>query len=456
MDSASQTEVYEKLAPTPLWRVRFFVPGQKEEYWVSVDATTGAAVGFTRTLLDDAPGATVGRERALELARTFLRAHAVFPSAAELKEQTEKDERARRDHTLVWEFPVAGGGEARLRQQVVVQGDAVGSWTRAVKIPEEWRRAREKETVLTVSLNWLKFPLVVGLVALALLLLVRKLRAGEVPWRFALLAGVVASGVTLVRMGLSLDAFWARYPTSIPASAFTVVILISVFLAAVASFVAAALVAALAGALYPAAANMLGAPARRLLARDALVGGAVALGLTLAFPTVRQILRAAIPAGFMVGGVSWPVGIESKSPFLFALCDAAFGAIVLASLAAILAGVLARYVKGTTLRLLLAALFVLSFLPTTARTPAEYLVAALSLALAAGGALLLIRFFLRDNPLAWLWSAWFGLGGSAAVSYLEEPAASCRVTGALIAGVVLASAVWLTLANRGAVQAPEA
>jgi len=42
------------------------------------------------------------------------------------------------------------------------------------------------------------------------------------------------------------------------------------------------------------------------------------------------------------------------------------------------------------------------------------------------------------------------------VRYLEEPAASCRLTGALALAVVLASAAWLALAGRGAVQAPEA
>ena len=96
-------EFHEALVPTPLWRVRFYVPGQQEEYWVSVSTTTGRAVGFDRTLLEDAPGATVSKERALELAAAFLEAHGVDPAAGELKEQTEKDEKARRDHTLVWE-----------------------------------------------------------------------------------------------------------------------------------------------------------------------------------------------------------------------------------------------------------------------------------------------------------------------------------------------------------------
>src|SRR6185295_18695144 len=84
--------VYGTLAPTPLWRVRFFMPGQKEEHWVSVDANSGRAVGFRRTLLDDAPGARLPKDQALALARAFLLARGVDLARAELKEQTQKDE----------------------------------------------------------------------------------------------------------------------------------------------------------------------------------------------------------------------------------------------------------------------------------------------------------------------------------------------------------------------------
>ena len=114
---------------------------------------------------------------------------------------------------------------------------------------------------------------------------------------------------------------------------------------------------------------------------------------------------------------------------------------------------MSRYFKSPITRALLGLLFVLSFLPGTARTPSEYAVGALSLVLTAAGVLVLIRFFLRDNPLAWLWSAWFGLGAAAAIRLLDDAAAPYRVHGAMLAVVVLASAVWLYLTSRGAARA---
>src|SRR5262249_32589531 len=222
--------------------LRFFVPGQKEEYGVSVEPGSGTVIGFSRDLLDDAPGASIDKDRAIETARGFLTAHGVDPSSGELKEQSAKDEKARRDHTLVWEFPEPGAGEAKIRHEVIVQGDVVGSWGRAVKIPEDWRREREKSTALTVALTWAKLPLIGTAGFAALLLRIGKTRAGEIPWKLAVVAGGVSAAAAVVRTALNLDPLWERYDTAVPAGAYLIVIAIGLFLSAVLFFVAGAAV----------------------------------------------------------------------------------------------------------------------------------------------------------------------------------------------------------------------
>ncbi len=443
--------VYGGLAPTPLWRVRFFVPGQKEEYWVSVDVTTGAAVGFSRELLDSAPGARLTKDQARELAETFLRRHGVDPTAAELKEQTQKDETARRDHTLVWELAVPGAAEGKVRHQVVVQGDRVAGWTREVKIPEQWRRGREKETAATVVVRWLKLPLLGTLGALAVLLLVAKIRSGEVPWRIAVLFGALAAAAVALRLALSLDTLWAQYDTSIPAGAYTIVIAVSFVLAAIGSLVGAGLASGLAAALHPGALGMLGRGARRLYARDALVAGAVTLGLALGLPNLRALVAYLLPAGRLLSGVSWPPAVDAAAPALFGLLRAVSGTVFVAALAAIVVTVLVRHFRTPARRALLAVLVLLSFLPAAARTPAEYGVAAVQLALVAGGVLLLVRGFLRDNPLAWVASVWLGLGGAAAIELLALPGGAYRLDGGLMLAGILLPAAWLLLDARGGV-----
>ena len=328
-------EVYATGAPTPLWRVRFFVPGQKEEHFVSVDANTGKVVGFRRTLLDDAPGARLDEQQALALARAFLRARGFDPDEAELKEQSEKDEKARRDHTLVWELAVPGAGEAKLRHEVVVQGGVVGSWTREVKVPEAWRRAREKETALTVIVRWLKLPLAGMLGALALLMLVAKVRAGEMPWKVAVLLGSIAAAAVLLRLVLSLDLLWSAYDTAMPAATFAVVIGVSLAVAALGILVGAALVAGLAAALYPDALAAWRSGGRRVYARDALVGGVVALGLALGLPALRELVEGLVPQGRLATGVSWPAGVEAAVPWLADVTRVVSSTLFVAAMAAI-------------------------------------------------------------------------------------------------------------------------
>ncbi len=446
---AAANDVYRSKVPTPLWRVRFFVPGQKEEYRVSVDPSTGEVVGFSRALLENAPGATVSKESALDLARAFLKAHGVDTASGELKEQSEKDEKARRDHTLVWEFPETGAGEARVRHEVVVQGDVVGSWGRLVKIPEDWRRQHEKQTALTVTRAWLKYPVLAGLGVFALLLLIAKIRSAEIPWKFSFGAGAVTAAAAVVGASLNLDALWSRYDTSIPAGGYVIVIVIGLFLSTVLFFCLGSIAAGLAGALYPAAVSMIGAPSRRTFARDAIVAGVVAFGLAIGVPGLVRLLAAAIPAGRLISGVSLQAGIESEVPFLTGLAGAVSAAILLAACGGIAAGVLARYLRGGLTRFLAALMLIVAFLPGDARTPAEYALGALSLLAPAAGVVILAACFLRNNPLAWLWSGWCGLAGAAALRLLSEPASLYRWNGALLLAAVLASAAWLALSGRG-------
>ncbi len=440
---AVANDVYGTKVPTPLWRVRFFVPGQKEEYYVSVDPDSGKVVGFSRELLDNAQGASLEKERALDVARAFLTAHGIDPGAGELKEQSAKDEKARRDHTLVWEFPETGGSEARVRHEVVVQGDVVGSWGRSVKIPEDWRRQREKSTALTVALTWAKLPLIGALGLAALLLLIGKIRSGEIPWKFAFAVGGVTSAAALIRTALNLDRLWSRYDTSVPVAGYFVVIAIGLFLSAVLFFFAGAIVAALAGALHPAAASMMGAARRRVFGRDAVVAGIVALGVALGIPGLARLFAAAFPAGRLLDGVSFSGDLESTVPFLTALAGAVTAAIFASALGGIVAAVTTRYLRSPLTRGLAALAVVVAFLPGAARTPAECLLGALSLVALVAGVWILATFFAGANALAWLWSGWFGLGGAMAVHLLSEPASLFRWSGALLALVILASTAWL-------------
>ena len=442
---------YRDLAPTPLWLVRFYVPGQKEEFRVSVDANTGSVVGFARTLPEDAPGATIPKERALDNARRFLADRGIDPDRGELKDQSEKDEKARRDHTLVWEFTEPGAGEARVRHEVIVQGDSVGSWLREVKIPEEWRREYERQTFLTVALRLIKFPFLLGIAGFALVLFIAKVRGGEIPWKFAFVTGSITAVAGLVRTCVSLDTLWGAYDTSIPAAGYLVVILIGGFLGMVLFFVAGTLTGALAGALFPAAVAMLRAERRRVYARDALVAGVVALGLRIGVPALAKIIASAVPFGWSPAGVTWPTGVDSSVPSILVLMNAVSAALFVAALAGIVVGVLRRWFRTSAALGALTVFYLMSFLPASARGPGQFVVGVLVALIALAAIWVLVRVFLRDNPLAWLAAAFLGPGALTAAKVLAQPSSSFRVQGGIALAVFVLAAIALAVdAFRGA------
>jgi hypothetical protein len=201
---------------------------------------------------------------------------------------------------------------------------------------------------------------------------------------------------------------------------------------------------------------VLAASSRRRLGRDALVSGVVALGMVLGVPTLHRLVAALIPAGQLISGVSWPTGIETPAPYLAALCNAVSASVFIAGLAAIVAGIASRFFKGPATRAVVALLCVVAFLPWSARTPAEYALGALTFAITGGAVLVLVLCFLRDNPLAWLWSAWFALGGNAAIRLIGEPGGAYRIAGIVLAAAILAPGVWLLVTSSRAAPAAAA
>lgn len=445
-------EVYRDRVPTPLWRTRFFVPGQKEEYVVSIDPARGSVVGFTRELPEDAPGATLEKEEALERAERFAASMGQDPKGGELKEQTSKDEKARRDHTLVWEYAVPGGREARVRYAVVVQGDTVGSWTRSVKIPEEWRREREKETALTVLLKWLKVPFLGLVVGFAIVVFIQKVRGREVPWKLALIAGAIFALCAAARSALSIGRIWMTYDTSFPDGLFRVAAVVGIVIVATGFLIGGILAAAAAGALWPAFGTMLSRRARTLYARDALVAGAVSVGCALGVPALVRLAEMALPSGIVIGGAPAPNEVDASVPALMVLAGALSNSVLVPAAAAIASGLIALYFRSTIARALLCVFLVFSFLPSSARRPSEYILGAVAVAIVSAGVLLLARYVLRSNPLAWVWSAWFTFGTIGALRLIEQSAGPYRQNGIIAMIVVLAPSLLLArdaLSGRG-------
>jgi len=56
---------------------------------------------------------------------------------------------------------------------------------------------------------------------------------------------------------------------------------------------------------------------------------------------------------------------------------------------------------------------------------------------------LLARFVLRDNGLAWLWSAWFATGSVASFRLMAHSAPVLRWSGVVALAIVVLPGLWL-------------
>ena len=195
---ARLNEMYRDEVPGALWLVRYFRDGEQEEHAVVLKAD-GSLYSFHHTLPEEAPGSSLTQEQARARAEDFLRREKkVDLSAWKLVGAQSEKRPARTDHTLTWEriqpldLPAgtasAGGASdhAYARMEMQVLGDEVTNYRRYIKIPDEWSRKQEEQTLPRTlhRVGSFAFFGLVGLAALVFFLAhLRSPAAASVPWR---------------------------------------------------------------------------------------------------------------------------------------------------------------------------------------------------------------------------------------------------------------------------------
>ena len=104
--------------------------------------TAGAAApmgmplwAFEHVVPDSAAGDTLGIDAAQLLASDFLRVQGIEPADLDLKESRSERQKARTDHTFEWQVPDSTLGEAGVRYMVVVRGGEVAGLRPYIHLP---------------------------------------------------------------------------------------------------------------------------------------------------------------------------------------------------------------------------------------------------------------------------------------------------------------------------------
>jgi membrane protease YdiL (CAAX protease family) len=456
--------IYEQQIPEVFWRARYFRDSDPEEF-VVLFRTDGGLHSVWHTLAESAAGANLSKDAAMALAQTWLRddKHLDF-TAWRLADATSEKKPNRTDHVFIWEqiTPLAGGpapeDTAYARVELRVLGDEVSTYRTYIKLPEDWVRRQQRETVPKLLHTVWRYLFYAVLAALILVIYFRNLKlpaASSIPWRrFAKwslwgLAAYVISDIC------SLHAVLNAYQTQLPLKVFAATIGIGWLIGAAFFFSVITFLFGLAWFFWTRAGRgdnlpgWLHMPANYY--RDAflvaLLGGATWLGF-------GRLLSAASQKIFGAGaGVATFAGFDSSSPAAQAIAGTVFTGLLLTGFVATLAGFISVNVRKAWLRvaLVIAAAFALAGSAASSADFARGLsVQLLTLCFVWWGVSRIIRF----NLLAYFLLAAALLLVNEGISLIEQPNSFLRTNGAIVFGACALLLLWPLAAWRRAAGSP--
>jgi hypothetical protein len=237
--------IYSQQVPGALWRVRYFRDSQPEEFSVTLKPD-GSLHGFWHTLAEATKGANLPKEDAVAVAERYLREEKQIDLGGwKLVEANSEKHPNRTDHLLTWQQdapldPENSGAKdssdhAYARMSLHVLGDEPADYRTYIKIPEEFQRKQEEQSVARTLVTVGQICAGLGLVISVLVFFFKGFRAQpqvSVPWRRMFTWGLVGLAGFLVSFlfGRGIPALLEQYPTAMPLRLFFGTAAVGVFL----------------------------------------------------------------------------------------------------------------------------------------------------------------------------------------------------------------------------------
>ena len=446
-DIAYVADAFHRQVPLHGWTVRYFKPLQREEARVSMDPESGRVFEFEHILPEDQPGADLSADAARDLVLHALSQVGGVPSLAgfELKESTSEKKKARRDYTLVWEARAGDPrnvDEARFRVRVKVAGDRVTSFSSYWKVPEAFERVRERRNALSYMLLVLRIAVSAGLVVLGIWLLIERTRQGALRWGQALRTALPLGAITLVGMGMTAPLLLGQYPTTFSLETFAVTLGVSLFIGALALFIALACGVALILGLEPGALAVFRRANRKVWGTDALLATGLAAAAVAALGRLRwlEIDRFHPQALLSADAQTAFATISPAASGIAAACQQALSWLAILALVAYLVRYLGRWPGAAVLAGLAAAA---GLAPGTVHTGGEFLLYYGMRVMYLAAAAIFVKYVAGRNYLAYLLIVWTLALMDKSGDLLSQPATPLRVQGGILIAVLAGTVAWV-------------
>jgi len=441
----------------PVWRVRFFRSGEKDEYVFNlpVEAPPLGSVpalpiwAFEHVMSDTTAGDTLDTDAARALAAAALSAHGLDPDALELKESKSERRKARMDHTFEWQVADPRLGEAELRYVVLVRGGEVAGLRPYVHLPESWVRNDEERSALQHVARVGGLSVYGMAMVLLVVQFVMMVRARRFPWRTALWWGVAGAVVQLALTELRWDSdLVMRYETNVPYSLFRIGAAVSAGLQAVVVGLVITVAVGTTFALRPEARRLWTSRWSPVWVRDGCVLAAIGVVLGIGLRRVEAVLTDVAGPHADIGGLLMIPSAATPVPWLDAFLAGLRSAVLLLTSFAILAQSLASHGNRRKI-VLMAGAAVILLAANGARSPAQLLFKLAESAVLGSVLLFAIWGLLRDHVLAYVLAILGARLLAATLGWMQHPA--LRPQGAVLAAAWLATlAVVILLVRRGA------
>lgn len=436
------------------WKVRFFTPLRKEEYLVELDPRKRVVIGATHVLDDDAPGPSLERERAVEIASVELRRHGIDEGSVELKDAVAVPQTRRRDWIFHFERKKAVSDGVYARIDVRVSGNAITHFGRTVRVSEPVRRKAGESFAINTFLLFARIAGGVLLFGVAVSGIVVSMRGASFAWRAAARTTALIAIPALVAESLRLSLSARGYDTSIAWATFLTRETLSMLQGwAIEIFLVFLCVLAIQarGRGTPA---MLSRENRARNGGDAVRRALAAFAMLFTVVEIGRALKTVSRVGLHVGA---PVNDLFAIPL--PAIDVAWRGIFIAAWLTALSGGYVSFVGAlppARRRLAHAAatlcLALIAF--DHASRPADMGWAALEALVTGAGIFAVVWFFLADNPLAALLAAFPLAAGDDLALWFQSGRVDLVVNGVALAAAIACIFAWCATAQRRAIGSP--
>ena len=452
-------KIYRQATRLALWQVRYFRPLQKEEYQVFVDPVSGEVFGFRHSLEENAPGASLSSEQARVLGEQAVREHGYRLEDFELQSSDATKRKAREDYALVWQAKPGDPrnvGDAHYRLEVDIAGGQVVGFSRSFKLPEEWERAQESNTIVNNILLGVSIATILALVGAGLILFVNLVRSGQMPWRRSAKAGFLLAILGLLGALNGLPMADRTYDTSMPLAVWNLLIAVGIIVVPLGEGLLAWLLIGSAASFYPDAWKVFSASARRVWRRDALVALGLSLAVGAGLARAGALLTSVFHAYAPIKDELFPVAFSTQWPAAAFLISSLTRTLIYAAVVGLLVFIIRAGWKRRAWWLWAGlALALVSLGPSHVHSLPAFAVGWAITLLPYLGAALMVKLFLRDNILAYLMVLFCALVAEPLMDLFSQSNSFFLQNGvalALLAAVVLVWMVWSSGGVEGARQ----